>query len=542
MDLSNSQNSNNNNNNNDFIDLVNPQAEHHIIGDSKNEDIVPSYEFHPIRPIGSSSPKSNIDSNNIGAVRAWNSADSKSNTESSIRNYGSLDTIEPAKVIVEKDLGSVYSSLLSEIDHTVKKYTDNLLHAMEGVSARLSQLETRSRQIDNSVDELKLSVGNNHGVTDGKLRQLENILREVQDGVQVIRDKQEIMDAQLQLMKSQAPKIEQQAETHSTTHTDSSQPTASAPLHSHQQFPPVALTQPPSALAPPPLPQQNLPYQVQLQNQFPQNPIPSHPQPEAYYPPAGQAPENLSQQYQPPTAQQHQTPPLPPHQQHQPTPQPIYSQQPPPQPAQSHLPHSSVIRSQPQPLVGHHREETPFVPSQTYPPPSIRQPPHPSSGAPPSQQLYATPPNMFEPPSGRPGPGYSGVYGQSSVPGESYPYSSSPSQYGSGSSMKPPQVSLPAMGQSGSGGYQQLPTARILPQALPTASAVSSGSSSPGTGNRVPIDDVVDKVTNMGFPRDQVKATVRRLTESGQAVDLNTVLDKLMNDREVQPPRGWFGR
>lgn len=149
---------------------------------------------------------------------------------------------------------------------------------------------------------------------------------------------------------------------------------------------------------------------------------------------------------------------------------------------------------------------------------------------------------MFEPPSGRPGPGYSGVYGQSSVPGESYPYSSSPGQYGSGSSMKPPQVSLPAMGQSVSGGYQQLPTARILPQALPTASAVSSGSSSPGTGNRVPIDDVVDKVTNMGFPRDQVKATVRRLTESGQAVDLNTVLDKLMNDGEVQPPRGWFGR
>uniref|UniRef100_M1AY30 DNA binding protein n=1 Tax=Solanum tuberosum TaxID=4113 RepID=M1AY30_SOLTU len=96
-----------------------------------------------------------------------------------MQNYGSLDSIDPTKVIVEKDLGSVYSSLLSEIDHTVKKYADNLLHAVEGVSARLSQLETRNRQIDNSVDELKLSVGNSHGVTDGKLRQLENILREV---------------------------------------------------------------------------------------------------------------------------------------------------------------------------------------------------------------------------------------------------------------------------------------------------------------------------------------------------------------------------
>lgn len=83
MDLSNSQNSNNNS---DFIDLVNPQADRHISGDDqKKEDIVPSYEFHPIRPIGSSSPKSNIDSSNVGVARAWNSADSKNNAESYIR-------------------------------------------------------------------------------------------------------------------------------------------------------------------------------------------------------------------------------------------------------------------------------------------------------------------------------------------------------------------------------------------------------------------------------------------------------------------------
>lgn len=94
--------------------------------------------------------------------------------------------------------------------------------------------------------------------------------------------------------------------------------------------------------------------------------------------------------------------------------------------------------------------------------------------------------------------------------------------------------------QSGGGNYPQLPTARILPQALPTASGISgSGSRSE---SRVPIDDVVDKVTSMGFPRDHVRATVRKLTDSGQSVDLNTVLDKLMNDSEVQPPRGWFGR
>lgn len=93
-----------------------------------------------------------------------------------------------------------------------------------------------------------------------------------------------------------------------------------------------------------------------------------------------------------------------------------------------------------------------------------------------------------------------------------------------------------------SSNYSHLPTAKILPPAIPTASAIGGGSGSGGSGNRVPIDDVIDKVTNMGFPRDHVRATVRRLTENGQSVDLNVVLDKLMNDGDVQPPKGWFGR
>lgn len=87
-----------------------------------------------------------------------------------------------------------------------------------------------------------------------------------------------------------------------------------------------------------------------------------------------------------------------------------------------------------------------------------------------------------------------------------------------------------------------MPTARLLPRVLPAASAVGTGSGSSGTGNRVPIDDVIDKVTTMGFPRDHVRATVRKLTENGQSVDLNVVLDKLMNEGEGQIPRGWFGR
>lgn len=96
-----------------------------------------------------------------------------------MQNYGSLDSLAPAKLIVDKDLKTVDSSLLFEIDHTVKDYADNLLHAIESMSARLSQVETRSRQIESSLDGLKLSVDNNNGSTDGKLRLVENIFREV---------------------------------------------------------------------------------------------------------------------------------------------------------------------------------------------------------------------------------------------------------------------------------------------------------------------------------------------------------------------------
>ncbi|KAG5039240.1 hypothetical protein JHK82_011400 [Glycine max] len=70
--------------------------------------------------------------------------------------------------------------MLSKIDRTKKKkHKENMLHVLAGASARLTQLETRTHHLENSVENLKVSVGNNHGSTDGKLRQLANILGEV---------------------------------------------------------------------------------------------------------------------------------------------------------------------------------------------------------------------------------------------------------------------------------------------------------------------------------------------------------------------------
>ena len=95
-----------------------------------------------------------------------------------MQNYSSLDIIEPAKVAVENDRSAADTSILL-IDQTMKKHTDSLHLVLEGVLARLTQLETRTHHLESSIDALKVSVGNNHGITDEKLRLLENILSEV---------------------------------------------------------------------------------------------------------------------------------------------------------------------------------------------------------------------------------------------------------------------------------------------------------------------------------------------------------------------------
>jgi hypothetical protein len=52
----------------------------------------------------------------------------------------------------------------------------------------------------------------------------------------------------------------------------------------------------------------------------------------------------------------------------------------------------------------------------------------------------------------------------------------------------------------------------------------------------VPIEKVVEDVAAMGFTRQAVRDVVRRLTENGQSVDLNIVLDQLMRGGERPPP------
>ncbi|CAF1885302.1 hypothetical protein YC2023_014051 [Brassica napus] len=498
---------------------------------SKKEAIVPSYDFQPIRPnatVGLSHSALDLaGSVNSTAARGFTASDFYPVKSSARQSYGSVDSIEPSKLFAEKERTNPETAILSEIDRVMKKHADDLMNVMEGVSARLTQLESRTRNLENLVDDVKVSVGNSHGNTDGKMRQLENIMLEVQSGVQLLKDKQEILEAQLQLSKLQVPKVDQRSDKHST-HVE------------HTAQPPAALPQPPaSAAAPPSLTQQGLPPQQFIQqhslqapsSQLPQLPSQFPPQQESYFSPPGggqsQPPPVNNPPYQPPPPPQTQSLHQPPYQ--PPPQQPQYPQQPPPQLQQ--------------PSSGYNPEEPPYPYSSN--PPRQQPPPAPAT----SQQYYnnpPTPPSMYDGPGGRSSSGFPSGYSP-----ETYPYTTPPSsQFGNTQTMKPSHQS--GGGGGGGSGYPQIPMARPLPQALPMATAISSGGSggggsgSPRSGSNVPVDDVIDKVSSMGFPRDQVRGTVRALTENGQAVDLNTVLDKLMNggvmqQQQQQPPRGWFG-
>lgn len=69
----------------------------------------------------------------------------------------------------EKDQHVLDTSMVCEIDQTMKKHVDNALRVLKGVSARLAQLESRTRSLENFVDGLKVTMVNNN----------ENILGEV---------------------------------------------------------------------------------------------------------------------------------------------------------------------------------------------------------------------------------------------------------------------------------------------------------------------------------------------------------------------------
>ncbi|KAJ8771788.1 hypothetical protein K2173_026965 [Erythroxylum novogranatense] len=464
--------------------------------------------------------------------------------ETDLRGWTSMGRTNSTKIRGETIGISSDVAVISEIDRKMKEHSDVILHSVECLSARVSQMESRAYKLENSFDDLKEAIEFYQRKTERKQKELENILNEVQGGVEDLKDKQEIAEVQLQLAKLQLFKNDFQLEKQgksdqlkSTTMDSSSsasqQPGVPLPVPTaFQQAPNLSsnaanlphesptMIVPATTAPPPPIPGGSL----QPFSPFPRTVASSIQNQESYHSAAGGAQKTAQQQYHMPSTQQSQPSPY--------TYQPYQSLQ--------HFPVNTSITQVPQvqppfPAVkpelygslNHHPDENYCFASQK----SVNFSQLPSM-RPASHQFNMDPPSKFiDPPSSMPLSSQELAWLQQQRQAHSADFNHSnafPTHDGSFSGKHLQSLSTSEL-RSGSS-FSQVPTAHMIPHAIPTASTLDDESDTGGNENREKVDDLVDNVVVMGFRRDLVRATVKKLTENGQSVDLNMVLDKMMNN------------
>nr|CAB3478330.1 unnamed protein product [Digitaria exilis] len=502
--------------------------------------------------------------------------------------------------------------VLSAVEKCMKKYADNLLRSLEGITSRLSQLEIYCYKLERSIGELRSDVLRDE--SDHRLKSLEKHLHEVHRSVQILRDKQELAEAQKELAKFQLTQdiSKKKEDVPMTTLTPEPKKHEEKPDTSSQQ---LALVLPhqvnPPSLAPrasesvqqykdqpvqqsaptPPVPQQDRYVLSQAIVYYPQRQAPGiqdtqgqQVQPEVPYLPARPSTQDVPvhASSQPPHAgNQTQLQSYPPYQQQwhqqssQQTPAPVaqpqqtYSQPFPPPAQQPQL--SNVQQFPPQPV------QQPLSSSQQYPPPPV-QPQHPPAQTqmrPQTPQHYPHYTPQQQNPSSEALPGNVAMQGQYNPAAPSgMSRSEAPYSYGGPGippSQPPPQHSmqrhqLPPSSQgsygpppskgSYAGGHAQYapqgnpqgygagygyppsgPPAVQPPQMPPGGVGMSHPGSHMMRGH--PYGEMIEKAINMGYPRDQVLNVTQRMTESGQPMDFNNLLDGLNETGSAAPPRAW---
>ncbi|XP_027910152.1 arginine-glutamic acid dipeptide repeats protein-like [Vigna unguiculata] len=467
---------------------------------------------------------------------------------------------------------SLSQDVIATVEKSMKKYADNLMRFLEGISSRLSQLELYCYNLDKSIGEMRSDLTRDHVEQDSRLKSLEKHLQEVHRSVQILRDKQELADTQKELAKLQLAQKESSSSTHSQSNEERSSPTTDPkktdnPSDANNQQLALAL---PHQIAP-----QQQPAAPPAQAQAPAPNVTQAPQQPPYYmpptplqnPPVPQLPQN---QYLP-SDQQYRTPQLV-------APQPTPSQVTPSPPVQQF---SHYQQQQPQPQQQQLQQQQQWsqqVPSPQ--PPSMQSQTRPPSPAmyPPYQPNQATNPSPAEtlpnsmpmqvPYSGVPPPGSSRAdtipYGYGGA-GRTVPQQPPPQQmkgsfpappgemYGpTGSLAALPPPSSAYMMYEGEGGRTHHPPQPHFTQPgyPPTSASLQNPPShnlmvrNPNQSQFVrnhPYNDLIEKLVSMGFRGDHVVSVIQRMEESGQAIDFNSVLDRLNVHSSVGPQRGWSG-
>ncbi|PSS16337.1 RNA-binding protein [Actinidia chinensis var. chinensis] len=458
---------------------------------------------------------------------------------------------------------SFNQDVISTVDKTMKKYTDNLMRFLEGISSRLSQLELYCYNLDKSIGEMRSDLGRDNEEADSKLKSLEKHLQEVHRSVQILKDKQELAETQKELAKLQLAQKESSSTNNSQQNEERAAPPASDPkrtdntpdMHGQQlalalphQVAPRPLEQPqPMAPPRPPLSVTQSQTYYLPPVQMPNPPTPSHPSQGQYL--------SSDSQYRPPQMQG-------------------VSMVAPPQPAQSQVNQAPQVHTLPQ-----YQQQWPQhqqLPQQVTPPQSSMQPQvrPPSTTVypsyPPNQPANPSPPEML--PNSMPMQvPYSGI----SQPGGSHP---EPMPYGlsvpsrTAQQQPPPPQFKNTYGVQQSDGYTSGPHpgntymmyegeggqkhhAPQLPHfqqsGYPPASVSLQGpqpnlNSShlirpPQFSRNHPYKELIDQLVSMGYRGDHVASVIQRQEGSGQPVDFNSVLDSLNGHSSGSSQRGWSG-
>lgn len=92
---------------------------------------------------------------------------------------------------------------MAAVEECMKKQADGLLHSLEGIGGRLSQLELYCYKLERSIGELRSDVMDYHSEATVNFRCLDKNIRQVQKAVQMLQDKHEFADTAQQLAKLQ---------------------------------------------------------------------------------------------------------------------------------------------------------------------------------------------------------------------------------------------------------------------------------------------------------------------------------------------------
>ncbi|KAL3848852.1 hypothetical protein ACJIZ3_010734 [Penstemon smallii] len=451
---------------------------------------------------------------------------------------------------------SFNQDVISTVENTMKKYTDNIMRFLEGISSRLSQLELYCYNLDKSIGEMRSDLGRDHGESESKLKSLDKHIQEVHRSVQILRDKQELADTQKELAKLQLAQKDSSLtnEERTSPPVSETKKTENSPDMNNQQ---LALALPHQVAPQPSLPARPVEHQQPTMAPQPSMPSQSMAQVQGYYLPAPQmtnlqAPPQPSQtQYLPPQSQPQdfsRMAPQPTQSQVNQTPQvqslPPYQQQWP------QLPQQPVM--QPHNRPSSQAVYSPYPPSQSNQSPAemapnsmpmqvsfagASQPGSPGPEAMPYGYGAAGRPTQPQPPTQHLKPGYgpqSGEgYNMPTGPRPTLPPGSAYMMYDSEGRMHhpPPQ---PHFQQSA---YPPPNNVALQnPQRMPNPNMAV-----PQSVRGHPYNELIEKLTGMGYRGDHVFSVIQRLEESGQTIDFNAVLDRLNGHSSGGSQRGWSG-